>query len=161
MHPRATVSGVHETVLYARDVGACAAFYRDVIGLRPIGTPSELSAALRLPEGDAVLLIFEPAQASRPGRGVPSHGAWGVDAKNREGMSPSASAKATEIGANGHVAFRIEGGGGGLDSWRARLASLGVPIEMEVPWERGGRSIYVRDPAGNSVEFVQGRVWAE
>ncbi len=140
----APVRGVHETVLYARDVAACAAFYRDVISLRPIGTPTELSAALRLPEGDAVLLIFNPAQASQPGRGVPSHGAWGVG---------------PDGGANGHVAFRIDSGG--VAVWRERLAAAAAPIEMEVAWQRGGRSIYTRDPAGNSVEFVEGLVWAE
>lgn len=144
MQRLAGVSGIHETVLYARDVAACAAFYRDVIGLRPIGTPTELSAALRLPEGDAVLLIFNPEHASQPGRGVPSHGAWGA--------GPHA-------GANGHVAFRIDSGG--VAAWRERLAAAAAPIEMEVPWERGGRSIYTRDPAGNSVELVEGRVWAE
>ncbi|MFN0010847.1 MAG: VOC family protein [Phycisphaerales bacterium] len=153
-HQHPHITGIHETVLYAREVAACAAFYRDVVGLRPIGTPTALSAVLRLPEGDAVLLIFDPRQASLPGRGVPSHGAWGVvpgGAAAAQGGAPA--------GANGHVAFRV--GAGALDQWRVHLASVGVPIEMEVPWERGGRSIYVRDPAGNSVEFVEGRVWAD
>jgi hypothetical protein len=30
----------------------------------------------------------------------------------------------------------------------------GVSIEKEVEWPRGGKSLYYRDPAGNSVELV-------
>lgn len=147
MSARPDVRAVHETVLYARDVAACATFYRDVIGLRPVGTPSEVSAVLRLPEGDAVLLIFNPEHAARADRGVPSHGAWGV----------ATGGGATASGANGHIAFRA--GEAGVAAWVERLAVAGVKIEMEVPWERGGRSIYMRDPAGNSVELIEGRVW--
>jgi len=35
----------------------------------------------------------------------------------------------------------------------------GVPIESEVRWPRGGRSLYVRDPAGNSVEIASPALW--
>jgi catechol 2,3-dioxygenase-like lactoylglutathione lyase family enzyme len=46
-----------------------------------------------------------------------------------------------------------------LDAWRARLARHGVPVESEVRWPRGGRSLYVRDPAGNSVELAGESIW--
>jgi predicted O-methyltransferase YrrM len=46
-----------------------------------------------------------------------------------------------------------------LDEWRGRLSQRGIVIEREVEWPLGGRSLYVRDPAGNSVELVYGRVW--
>ena len=46
-----------------------------------------------------------------------------------------------------------------MPRWRDRLASLGVAIESEIGWPQGGESIYVRDPAGNSVEFVTAAVW--
>jgi hypothetical protein len=32
-------------------------------------------------------------------------------------------------------------------------------IEKEFGWPRGGRSIYFRDPAGNSVELVTPGLW--
>ena len=35
----------------------------------------------------------------------------------------------------------------------------GVVIEKEVGWPKGGRSIYFRDPAGNSVELVTPGRW--
>ncbi|HQX85206.1 MAG TPA: RdgB/HAM1 family non-canonical purine NTP pyrophosphatase, partial [Aestuariivirga sp.] len=37
--------------------------------------------------------------------------------------------------------------------------SQGIAIERIVDWPDGGRSIYVRDPAGNSVEFAESRIW--
>lgn len=127
--------GVHETVLYGPDVRALAAFYRDVLGLTPVGNADDQSAALRLPRGDAVLLLFNPEYAAQEGRGVPAHGARGP----------------------GHVAFRVPSAE--LDAWRAALTARGIPIELERGWSRGGRSIYIRDPAGNSVEIVEGEIW--
>lgn len=128
------VRRVYETVLYAADVAAAARFYADVLGLRLVDGPDELAAAFRLDDG-GILLLFEPTRASRPERPVPSHGASGA----------------------GHVAFSVEAGG--LDGWAALLRERGIEIEGEVDWERGGRSFYVRDPAGNSVELVEGDIW--
>jgi catechol 2,3-dioxygenase-like lactoylglutathione lyase family enzyme len=128
------LAGVYETVIYAEDVAAAAAFYRDVLGLRLVDGPDELGAGFRLDDG-GVLLIFDPSRASLPGRPVPSHGTSGA----------------------GHVAFSVEAGT--LAAWGEALRGRGVEIELERGWERGGRSIYVRDPAGNSVELVDGDLW--
>ena len=125
---------VYETVLYGPDVQALVRFYRDVIGLRLVDGPDELAAAFRLPDG-AVLLLFDPALSGRPGRPVPSHGPSGP----------------------GHVAFAAREGS--LADWRHAFARAGVEIEQEVEWPQGGRSLYVRDPAGNSVELVEGELW--
>jgi catechol 2,3-dioxygenase-like lactoylglutathione lyase family enzyme len=126
---------VYETVVYAPDVQRTTAFYRDILHLRQIDGPDEHSAALRF--GDAaVLLIFDPARSSTAGRGVPAHGAHGA----------------------GHVAFAV--GPGELVGWRRRLSELGVPLEQEQRWGERGESLYFRDPAGNSVELVQGEIWA-
>lgn len=126
---------VHETVLYADDVAATAAFYTHVLGLRVLFEP-DFMAALRVDRA-GVLLIFDPQEAAVDGRDVPSHGAVGP----------------------GHVAFSVE-----ADEERAirdRLAALEVSIEREITWPRGGRSSYFRDPAGNSVELVVGEIWPE
>jgi catechol 2,3-dioxygenase-like lactoylglutathione lyase family enzyme len=120
---------VYETVVYAPDLEAAAAFYRDELGLRQVD-----DMAFRL-DDDGILLLFDPAESAQPGRLVPSHG-------------PS--------GGSTHVAFSVES----LDPWRERLAAAGVEIEHEHEWARGGaRSLYVRDPAGNSVELVEGDLW--
>jgi catechol 2,3-dioxygenase-like lactoylglutathione lyase family enzyme len=46
-----------------------------------------------------------------------------------------------------------------LPAWRERLGAAGVEVEAEIEWPRGGRSLYVRDPAGNSVELATPRIW--
>jgi catechol 2,3-dioxygenase-like lactoylglutathione lyase family enzyme len=127
--------GVYETVLYAQHLPAAAQFYRDVLGLAPIDDADGLYAGFRLPDG-GVLLLFAPGRSAEPGRLVPSHGTTGA----------------------GHVAFST--GAGELERWRARLNELGVEVERELGWDEGGRSLYVRDPAGNSVELVDGEIWA-
>jgi catechol 2,3-dioxygenase-like lactoylglutathione lyase family enzyme len=125
---------VYETVLYAGDPDECAAFYRDVLGLRAIAAPDDHSAAFRLDCG-GVLLIFDPERSSAPGRFVPSHGTNG----------------------EGHVAFAVS-----LEEQqelRSRLVAAGVEVEREITWPLGGNSLYIRDPAGNSVELIEGEAW--
>jgi catechol 2,3-dioxygenase-like lactoylglutathione lyase family enzyme len=125
---------VYETVLYAPEIPAAAAFYANVLGLRLVEEPDELAAAFRLDDG-GVLLLFDPERAAAPNRRVPSHGAVGA----------------------GHVAFTVEPGG--LDAWADALRGRGIEIEREISWEQGRRSLYFRDPAGNSVELVDGDLW--
>jgi len=84
-----------------------------------------------------MLLIFDPEQSAPPGRPIPSHGATGP----------------------GHVAFTV--GPGGLEAFAAELRRRGVAIESEVEWPEGGRSLYIRDPAGNSVELIEGEAWPD
>jgi catechol 2,3-dioxygenase-like lactoylglutathione lyase family enzyme len=129
----AQIHGVHETVLYAEDVEALVAFYTDVVGLTQIDPPDAHSAAFRLADGN-VLLVFDPSRTSTPGRFVPEHGASG----------------------QGHVAFRVDD----LDAFAHRLRAHSIEIEREITWPLGGRSAYFRDPAGNSVEYVEGEIWS-
>lgn len=131
-----SIVGVHEVVLYGEDLEAIAAFYAGALGLRPVGEGSDRGRAFRVDAGQ-VLLVFRASLTRLPHAQVPSHGTEGA----------------------GHVALTVAGGS--LESWRARLATAGFPIERDVAWPLGGRSIYVRDPAGNSVELVEGRVWPE
>jgi aminoglycoside/choline kinase family phosphotransferase len=46
-----------------------------------------------------------------------------------------------------------------IDRYVAVLADNGVAVEAEIAWPRGGSSLYVRDPAGNSVELAPARIW--
>ena len=130
----AKIERIYETVIYGRNLDAMAGFYADVLGLRLVEGPDELAAAFRLPNG-GVLLIFDPSRSSAPGRPVPSHGA--IDA--------------------GHVAFAVTPGT--FELWRKRLEEHRVEVEREVAWNGGGRSLYVRDPADNSVELTEDELW--
>ena len=46
-----------------------------------------------------------------------------------------------------------------LDAWERWLAQHGVSVESRVGWDRGGRSLYFRDPGGHSVELVTPGTW--
>jgi catechol 2,3-dioxygenase-like lactoylglutathione lyase family enzyme len=80
-----------------------------------------------------MLLLFDPKATSRSADPIPAHGASGP----------------------GHLAFSVDD----LEGWPHRLREHGVAIESDVRWPGGGRSIYVRDPAGNSVEFTTPAIW--
>ncbi|HEU0016004.1 MAG TPA: VOC family protein, partial [Longimicrobium sp.] len=84
--------------------------------------------------GARVFLVFDPA-ATRAGGVVPGHGAAG----------------------SGHVCFAARADE--LPAWRAHLAAHGVAVEAEHDWPGGGRSLYFRDPAGNSVELGTPSIW--
>jgi catechol 2,3-dioxygenase-like lactoylglutathione lyase family enzyme len=130
-------SQVLETALYARDLDAAEAFYGGVLGLEKITRAGSRHVFYRC--GPGVLLIFNPDETEihyKVGQlPVPPHGARGP----------------------GHLCFRAEAAE--LDDWRARLEAAGVTIESDMDWPQGGRSIYFRDPAGNSLEFTEARIW--
>jgi catechol 2,3-dioxygenase-like lactoylglutathione lyase family enzyme len=54
-----------------------------------------------------------------------------------------------------HLAFAVED----LNPWEAHLPAHGVTIESRVEWDRGGASIYFRDPDGHSIELVTRGTW--
>lgn len=131
---RPPVSCVFETVMYAPDVLTTAAFYIDVLGLTPLRPPTAQSTVFRLAP-DSMLLLVDPSYALQTGRIAPHHGTSGA----------------------GHTALRINDAD--YDRWRTWLLARGIEFEREVDWPPGGRSLYFRDPAGNSVELAAGDVW--
>jgi catechol 2,3-dioxygenase-like lactoylglutathione lyase family enzyme len=132
--PRPRVVGVYETVVYGPDLQALVSFYRDVLGLRHVDDIGNSGAAFRLADG-GMLLVFNPSRTAGAGRAVPAHGATGP----------------------GHVAFTIEKGD--HERWLASLRQYGIDAERVLTWQRGAGSIYFRDPAGNSVELIDGEAW--
>ncbi|MEO1089014.1 MAG: VOC family protein [Pseudomonadota bacterium] len=123
---------VLETTLYVDDLERARHFYGAVLGLEESAYRPPLFAFFRLER--AMLLLFDPARASTS-TSVPPHGANGP----------------------GHVAFAVADSA--LDDWRVRLEAAGVGIEQEASWPRGGRSLYFRDPAGNSLELAAPSIW--
>lgn len=129
--------GVLETVLYAHDLAAIETFYRRVLGLEPFQIAHGRHVFYRY--GPQMLLIFNPEVTRVP----PPVGALPVPPHGADGQ--------------GHVCFRASADD--IAWWRARLNDLGVTIEADFEWPRGGRSIYFRDPAGNCIEFAEPRIW--
>jgi catechol 2,3-dioxygenase-like lactoylglutathione lyase family enzyme len=128
--------GILETIVYAQDLRRARSFYSGVLGLEC--TQEEPDRHLFFRCGSQMLLVFNPNKTREPANGVlpvPPHGAFGA----------------------GHVCFRASGTE--LDFWRRHFEERGIAIEADFEWPRGGRSIYVRDPAGNSVEFAEPRIW--
>jgi catechol 2,3-dioxygenase-like lactoylglutathione lyase family enzyme len=62
-----------------------------------------------------------------------------------------------DAGGPGHLAFAVDAHD--LAMWETRLASLGITVESRVRWDRGGTSIYFRDPDGRSVELATPGLW--
>jgi XTP/dITP diphosphohydrolase len=133
MHP----SAILETVLYAEDLGAARAFYGGALGLPEVAAEGNRHVFFRC--GASMLLVFNPNETIVPPAAgklpVPPHGCRGP----------------------GHLCFRASAAE--LADWRARLERIGVAIEADFAWPQGGRSIYFRDPAGNSLEFAEPRIW--
>ena len=135
---RPAVTGTLESALYAEDLDAAESFYGGVIGLPVIARQPGRHVFFGV--GASVLLVFDPrataieAPPDAPIR-VPTHGTTGP----------------------GHYCFAVDPAT--LDDWAAHMTAAGFPVERVVTWPNGARSVYVRDPAGNSVEFADPRLW--
>lgn len=133
----APLEGLLEAAIYADDLGAAAAFYGDLLGLEAVIAKPDAHVFFRC--GSTILLVFRPSvtrkQKAEDSLPVPPHGAEGA----------------------GHVCFAAPGAE--LDRWAARLRDAGVGVEADFLWPNGARSIYVRDPAGNSVELAEPKLW--
>lgn len=131
-------SGVLEAALYVDDLDRAETFYMQVLGLERISRVGDRHVFLRC--GDTVVLLFNPAETVKPPPPdarlpVPPHGARG----------------------EGHLCFRADEDE--IDRWKAHLGRHDVAIESEFEWPKGGRSIYFRDPSGNSIEFANPVIW--
>lgn len=139
MKPASTsprVSGIVETCVNVADVGRAREFYQSLFGLEAM-VADDRFCALRV-ETD-VLLLFKVGRSEEavhlPGGVIPAH----------------------ETSGAGHFAFAARPDD--IERWRQRLRELGIAIESEVRWERGGTSLYFRDPDNNLVELVTPGVW--
>ncbi|WFP76993.1 VOC family protein [Mesorhizobium sp. WSM4906] len=133
-----TPSAILESALYVTDLNAAEAFYRDILGLEPVGKVEGRHAFFRC--GNGVLLLFNAAATKVPPAPdarlkVPPHGTVG----------------------EGHLCFTASAAE--ITEWRKHLAAKNIAIESDFEWPQGGHSIYIRDPSGNSIEFAEPRIW--
>jgi len=130
------VRRILETALDCDDLRKTAAFYGGLLGVTPM-LDTERLIVLDAGEG-TLLLLFQRGNAEAletPGGVIPGHTAGGP----------------------GHFAFAIDAAA--LAAWESRLAGLGIIIESRVTWERGGTSLYFRDPDNRSVELATPGLW--
>lgn len=126
-----------ETALYVDDLDRAAAFYETKLGLAPmLRTRTLLAYDVG---GRNVLLLFLrgaslETQISENGS-IPPH----------DGAGPL------------HIAFAIEAAE--LPAWEERLARHGIAVEGRMSWNRGGESIYFRDPDGHLLELATPGLW--
>jgi catechol 2,3-dioxygenase-like lactoylglutathione lyase family enzyme len=127
----ASIKGLGEIALRIGDLNAMQRFYQDAIGLT-LMKRFEKAAFFRIAEGygghTQVLALFD---------------------RSDDAGSPPLKAAATTVD---HLAFEIARED--FDFHKRRLEELGLNVETTVhPWVHW-RSLYVRDPDGNQVEFV-------
>ena len=122
-----------ETCLYIDDLDTAAVFYGAVLGLHEHAREDGRHIFYRCGEG--MLLLFLPEATSDPEGGLPPHGATG----------------------SGHAAFAVPHEE--LEPWEERLRLNHIEIEQVIQWPNGARSLYFRDPAGNSLELASEGLW--
>lgn len=131
-HRPPPLGGIHEAALYVDDLDMAERFWRR-LGLEFVARAPGRHVFFRA--GRDMLLLFDAASTRQPGD-VPSHGAEGP----------------------GHVALDVPDLQA-LEEWRRHLAEAGVEVEHEHTWPSGGRSLYFRDPTGNSLELITRGSW--
>lgn len=132
------VEGIVESILYVDDLPRAVAFYRDELGFVPMtGDPARFQSFSV--GGRQVLLLFKQgatlAPTPVPGGVIPPH----------DGAGPH------------HIGFAIAAAA--YEPWRERLVARGIAIESEATWERGGRSLYLRDPDAHLLELITPGIW--
>ncbi len=134
----ATIDRILETGLYVEDLDRSVAFYRDVLGLEVLGTSPRL-VAVHGGAATVLLLMLRGAMTA----GAESEGGW-LPPHDAEGRQ--------------HFAFAVSAAE--LPVWERQLSDRGVRVESRVRWQRGGTSLYFRDPDGHLLELATPGVWS-
>lgn len=127
---------VLEIALYVNNLEEAEKFYVGILGLEVIKRSTSIPARdLFLRCGDIMVLLFDPTQTKIDKGIVPTHGSIG----------------------QGHMAFGIAEAD--FYAWEKHLTENGIAIEKKAVWDKGTRSIYFRDPSGNSLECITENHW--
>ena len=126
-------SAILESALYVTDLDAAEAFYADVLGMERILKAEGRHVFFRC--GRGVLLLFNAEATKSQPPPIPRHGTTG----------------------QGHLCLVATADE--IERWKAHLTGRDIAIEADVAWPKGGRSIYFRDPSGNSLEFAEPKIW--
>ena len=126
------INGLLETSLYVDELQRSANFYQSLFGFETLYTDDRL-IALAVPNRQVLLLFKKGGSAKLP---------------------------ITPHDGNGqlHLAFAISAPE--LPQWEARLEAQGIAVDLKRSWDRGGQSLYFRDPDGHLVELATPGIWA-
>lgn len=135
------IERVLETALYVEEMGRAIEFYQRIFGFPVLARSAQPDRLTALDVGGSQVLLLCKIGASRqvivtPGGNIPPNDGSG----------------------NSHLAFPIAVSE--LEAWEKRLLENGIVIESKVKWERGGQSLYFRDPDGNLLELATPGLWA-
>lgn len=137
-----SVLGTLESALYADDLEAAKDFWQDVMGLQAFQTVPDRHVFFYISENPPqILLIFRAAETKKKPK-------------------PDARLPVPPHGTRGHGHFCLAVAPETLDAWCDHLKAKGVQIEADFNWPNGARSIYFRDPAGNSIELADPAIWS-
>jgi catechol 2,3-dioxygenase-like lactoylglutathione lyase family enzyme len=129
MHPQ--TNGFLESSLYVADPVASASFYAKIFGFRKISDFGDRGCAMEAGPRQVLLLFRKRASIDME---TPHDG---------EGELHLAFAVAPEE----------------LGRWEGWLAENSIAVEEKKSWERGGISIYFRDPDRHLLEIATPGVW--
>jgi catechol 2,3-dioxygenase-like lactoylglutathione lyase family enzyme len=135
------ITGILETSLYVADLDRAMKFYQDLFGF-PVMFEDERLRALAV-AGKQVLLLFKRGASAKPLPLERGDGAEFLPAHDGSGQY--------------HLAFSIAGDE--LPKWEAILTAKNLRVESRIRWQRGGTSIYFRDPDQNLVELATPGIW--
>lgn len=131
------IQGILETSLYVADVNRAARFYEQVFGFKRMVRDDRL-CAMSVDDKQVLLLFLRGASIEA----IPLAG----------GILPPHDGSGQT-----HLAFACSAQE--LIQWEEHLAAQEVPIESRIHWERGGTSIYFRDPDENLIELATPGIW--
>ena len=133
------INHILETALYVADRTHSQAFYETVLGFRALLDDGNRLTGMAVGETNQVLLLFEVGKSVN-GEETPT------------GFIPPHDGHGTQ-----HLAFAISAES--LDGWMTHLSAHGVAIESTVKPERGGTSLYFRDPDNHLIELATPGIW--
>jgi catechol 2,3-dioxygenase-like lactoylglutathione lyase family enzyme len=131
-HMRPKIDGVLETSLYVSDVAGSVRFYARIFGFVVISDFGGRGCALQAGARQVLLLFLKGGSVAME---TPHDGAGEL-----------------------HLAFAIAAEE--LANWEAWLAQNGIAVEEKKTWERGGCSLYFRDPDRHLLEIATPGVWS-
>ena len=129
---RPKTDGILESSLYVSDLARSIQFYETIFGFRVISDFGGRGCALEAGNRQ-VLLLF------------------------KKGASRAITAPHDGNGEL-HLAFAIRAEE--LPVWESWLAENGIQVEEKTKWERGGQSVYFRDPDRHLLEIATPGVWS-